>query len=153
MPMNSSAIGKDGVVSELSRVVLSVISWLLAMLVFSLGFAVRGGGAGQGEGPGLLLLFCYWFPVFGYLSLPCWFLGLAGVLMLDNARGWRLWALLAFGVVLGPLTDVAVSFYGHRQFVAAHILYPLWMSAAFSSVAVLIYAVLLRSSLKSRDSA
>ena len=89
------------------RLALSLLSLLLASMLCSSALAGK-----KGFGPKAFIEDVFYFGAAIFLcSLPGWIVAIPVVLFVSNFNGWRLWAMLALGVGIGPLVMFTVALY------------------------------------------
>jgi hypothetical protein len=131
------------VLRSLMRVLLSLVSFVLAVALLSFLLSIRGGLGDPPDPKGTL-------QVFSYLSVMMLWFGWRGlvfvlpaVLFFTDLRAWRFWALLAIGIAIGPIYFCllqASEAHWHFRFQAIDLL----VAMPISGLSTLIYLLLLR---------
>jgi hypothetical protein len=144
------APGRKLVLLSLMRVLLLVMSFVLAVALLSIVVSLRDVYLGPPYSDDLLKMFCYvaflmlWY---GWKGLV---LALPAVLFFTDLRAWRFWALQALGTALGPVYFcllLASSSHWHFMFGISEFLIPM----PISGLSALIYLLLLRRSQRLRQ--
>jgi hypothetical protein len=127
----------------LARALLLVVSFLLAVAVWSFLFVMLG----QISSPDSLKTMLSFFGFTSFMTVwfgwGCLFLAIPALVFFTDLRGWRFWALLALGTVTGPIylcLPIGTGSGGHFSFSFAYLL----MAAPISGIFTLIYLLLVR---------
>jgi hypothetical protein len=135
--------GWKPVLLSLIRVLLSVVSFVVAVALLSGAVLLRDVCLGPPHSDGLLKTFCYggimmlWFGWKGLmLALPL-------ILFFTDLRAWRFWALLALGTTLGPVYLYLLLSWGSPWRYRFSIV-TLLISVSVSGLTALLYLLILR---------
>ena len=127
------------------RLIFSLTSFILAVAFLCFLVSIRRGLGNPPDPKGVLQLFCYAAIMVLYFSYPAWLFALPAVLFLTNLTGWRFWAILALGTLIGPMTFLLENLtFVHHSWSGTGIL--MIAAAVISGLSTFIYLVLLRRS-------
>lgn len=133
-------------VGKWKRILYSIISAIASIFIFGIAVAIESLVTRGADPSGAFVLACL---ATSYLGIPCWILALPIILWITNIEGWRLWGVFALGASLGPLVILGIASYtaissttfvGFAQGSGIFI----WMAMGVSSLATLLYLLLLR---------